>query len=150
VTTNGFSVGINYFFKEYYSLNANYSYNRLDRHGSTDPIIPAYNTPANKFNVGISGRDITWQKLHLHHVGFSLNYRWVQGFLYEGSPQFTGFVPTYGKLDVQMNKEFPKIYMTLKVGASNVLNNLKFEVYGGPYVGRLAYVNVVFDFGRNK
>ncbi|HYV90363.1 MAG TPA: TonB-dependent receptor [Chitinophagales bacterium] len=150
VTTNGFSVGINYFFKEFYSLNANYSYNRLDRHGSSDPIIPAYNTPANKFNVGISGRDITWQKFHLYHVGFSVNYRWVQGFLYEGSPQFTGFVPTYGKLDVQINKEFPKIYMTLKIGASNVLNNLKFEVYGGPYVGRLAYVNAVFDFGKKK
>lgn len=150
VTTNGFSVGINYYFADYLSWNANYSYNKLDRRGSTDPIIPAYNTPQNKFNIGISGRDILLPKIHLYHFGFSLNYRWVQGFLYEGSPQFTGFVPTYGKLDVQVNKEFPKIYMTLKIGASNVLNNLKYEVYGGPYVGRLAYVNAVFDFGKKK
>jgi iron complex outermembrane receptor protein len=150
VTTNGFSVGMNYYFKDYYSLNANYSYNKLDRRGSTDPIIPAYNTPQNKFNIGISGRDITWQQIHLYHFGFSMNYRWVQGFLYEGSPQFTGYVPTYGKLDVQINKEFPLVSMTLKLGASNVLNNMKYEVYGGPYVGRLAYVNAVFDFGKKK
>lgn len=150
VTTNGFSIGINYYFADYYSLNGNYSYNKLDRRGSTDPIIPAYNTPQNKFNIGISGRDILLPKIHLYHFGFSLNYRWVQGFLYEGSPQFTGYVTTYGKLDVQVNKEFPSIYMTLKVGASNVLNNLKYEVYGGPYVGRLAYVNAVFDFGKKK
>lgn len=55
VTTNGFSIGLNYYFKEYYSINGNYSYNKLNRQGSTDPIIPAFNTPENKFNIGISG-----------------------------------------------------------------------------------------------
>src|SRR4030095_3864732 len=42
VTTQGFSVGMNYFFRNFYSLSGNYSYNKLDRRGSTDPIIPAY------------------------------------------------------------------------------------------------------------
>lgn len=159
VTTNGFSIGLNYYFKEFYSINGNYSYNKLNRRGSTDPIIPAFNTPENKFNIGISGRDIAidmgflnaiWDKLPVipfNNYGFSINYKWVQGFLYEGSPQFTGEVPTYGKVDVQVNKEFPQIDLTVKVGASNLLNNEKFEVYGGPYVGRLAYVQVLFDFG---
>ncbi|MFI5135753.1 MAG: hypothetical protein ACHQD9_07860, partial [Chitinophagales bacterium] len=152
VTTNGFSIGLNYYFKENYSVNGNYSYNRLDRHGSTDPIIPAYNTPENKFNIGLSGRDIQTHifGMRMNNYGFSINYRWVEGFLYEGSPQFTGYVPTYGKLDVQINKTIPKIYLNIKVGASNVLNNLKFEVYGGPYVGRLAYIDAVFDWGNTK
>ncbi|MBS1657489.1 MAG: carboxypeptidase-like regulatory domain-containing protein [Bacteroidetes bacterium] len=150
VTTMGFSLGLNYYFKEYYTISGNYSFNRLDLHGSTDPIIPAYNTPENKFNIGVSGREIhshigDWRIIDW---GFSVNYRWVQGFLYEGSPQFTGFVPTYGKLDVQINKSFNKIHLNVKVGASNVLNNMKYEVYGGPYVGRLAYINAVFDWGK--
>lgn len=162
VTTNGFSLGLNYYFKQYYSINGNYSYNKLNRKGSTDPIIPAFNTPENKFNVGINGRDISmnigflnkiWKKLPvipLNNYGFSINYKWVEGFLYEGSPQFTGEVPTYGKLDAQINKEIPKIDLTVKIGASNLLNNQKFEVYGGPYVGRMAYVQVLFDLGKNN
>jgi len=152
VTTAGFSIGLNYYFREFYTLSGNYSYNKLNRHGSTDPIIPAYNTPQDKFNIGISGRDIATHigGLRMNNYGFSLNYRWVQGFLYEGSPQFTGFVPTYGKLDVQVNKTIPKLYLNIKIGASNVLNNKKFEVYGGPYVGRLAYINAVFDWGNKK
>lgn len=160
VTTTGFSVGLNYYFRESYSINGNYSYNKLNRQGSTDPIIPAFNTPENKFNIGISGRDIAtqiglfhqlWDKLPvipLNNYGFSINYKWVEGFLYEGSPQFTGEVPTYGKVDVQVNKEIPKIYLNIKVGASNLLNNKKFEVYGGPYVGRMAYVQLLFDFAK--
>jgi hypothetical protein len=162
VTTNGFSIGLNYYFKDFYMINGNYCYNKLDRRGSTDPIIPAFNTPENKFNLGISGRDIAinigflnkiWDKLPVipfNNYGFSINYKWVEGFLYEGSPQFTGLVPTYGKVDAQVNKEIPKIDMTVKVGASNLLNNKKFEVYGGPYVGRLAYVQVLFDLGGNN
>ena len=152
VTTNGFSVGINYYFREYYTFSGNYCYNRLDLQGSTDPIIPAYNTPENKFNIGFSGRDIQAHigNLRINNYGFSVNYRWVEGFLYEGSPQFTGFVPTYGKLDVQINKTIPKLDLNIKIGASNVLNNKKYEVYGGPYVGRLAYINAVFDFSKVK
>jgi hypothetical protein len=148
VTTQGFSIGINYYIKQNYTINGNYTFNKLDRHDSTDPLIPAFNTPQNKYNIGFSGRDLQFPQISLYNFGFSINYRWVEGFIYEGSPQFTGFVPTYGKLDVQVNKQFPKISMNLKIGASNILNNLKYEVYGGPYVGRLAYVNAVFDFGK--
>jgi len=162
VTTNGFSIGLNYYFAEFYMLGGNYTYNRLDRRGSTDPIIPAYNTPENKFNIGISGRGIhanigflhdVWKKIPVipfNNYGFSINYKWVQGFLYEGSPQFTGFVPKYGMVDAQVNKQIPKIKMTLKIGASNLLNNKKFQVYGGPYVGRLAYVAVIFDLPNER
>jgi iron complex outermembrane receptor protein len=162
VTTQGFSVGINYFFKNFYTLSGNYSFNKLDRKGSTDPIIPAYNTPENKFNLGISGRDIVtsisffnslWKKLPvipLNHYGFSINYKWVQGFLFEGSPQFTGFVPSYATMDAQLNKQIPKLNLTFKIGASNLLSQKHFEAYGGPLVGRLAYIQAVVDLPAHK
>jgi hypothetical protein len=38
--------------------------------------------------------------------------------------------------------------MTLKFGASNVLNNEVIQVYGGPRVGRMAYVSILFDFSK--
>ena len=162
VTTQGFSIGINYFFKNFYTLSGNYSFNKLDRKGSSDPIIPAYNTPENKFNLGISARDIVtsitlfnslWEKLpviRLNHYGFSINYKWVQGFLFEGSPQFTGFVPSYATMDAQVNKQIPKLNLTVKIGASNLLSQKHFEAYGGPLVGRLAYIQAVVDLPARK
>jgi len=149
VTTQGFSIGMNYYFANYYALNANYSWNRLNT-DANDPIIPAFNTPEHKFNIGVSGRNIRWEigNITLKNWGFNFNYKWVQGFLFEGSPQFTGFVPTYSMLDVQLNWKVPKIYSTFKIGASNVLNQKSFQTYGGPRVGRLAYASILFEFDK--
>ena len=110
---------------------------------STDPIIPAYNTPENKFNIGFQGRDITIKKLT--GIGFNINYKWIQGFMSEGSPQFTGSVPTYGLLDAQINKFIEKAKLTLKIGAANLLNNKVLQVYGGPFVGRMIYASLSLD-----
>ena len=146
VTTQGFSVGANYYFKKYYMLSGNYSWNKLNKEFVDDPIIPAFNTPRNKFNISISGRDIGKKE---GKFGFLINYKWIQGFTFEGSPQFTGFIPTYDLLDAQMNYRVPKLNTTFKIGASNALNKLQFQTYGGPRIGRLAYVTVVYDFVKN-
>ena len=151
VTTQGVSVALNYFFLKFLSINGNYTFNVIDLHGSSNPIIPAYNTPTHKFNVGVSGREIEFKKAGkdvAKHWGFSVNYKWVQGFKYEGSPQFSGDVPTYSTLDMQINKAVPKIYCTFKLGVNNLLNNKTYQVYGGPAVGRLAYASIVFDIDK--
>jgi len=148
VTTRGISVGLNYYFKKFYAINGNYSYNLLDRGGSTDPLIPAFNTPENKFNVGITGRDMDvtlFNKIRIRNVGFSVNYKWIEGFQFEGSPQFTGFIPSYDLVDAQISYHVTKFSSTLKLGASNLLNNKKYTVYGGPVVGRLAYFSLLVE-----
>jgi iron complex outermembrane receptor protein len=147
VTTQGASIGINYYLHPKYSLNGNYSWNKLNEEGTEDPIIPAYNTPEHKYNLGIVGREIhlSNSKLFLRNFGFSINYKWVEGFKYEGSPQFTGNVPTYDLVDVQVSKKLPELNATLKVGSSNVLNNQHYEVYGGPYIGRMTYCSLLFE-----
>jgi len=155
VTTQGFAVGINLYFAKYLAVNGNYSWNKLDLQGSTDPIIPAFNTPEHKYNIGISGRDIRLKigKLRLNKWGFNINYKWIKGFLYEGSPQFTGNIPSYDMLDMQINKFIPKLHMTVKLGVSNLLNNMQYQVYGGPRIGRLAYFSLLVEldpFKRKK
>jgi len=147
VTTQGASLGMNYFLNSNLTINANFSWNRLNEEGTEDPIIPAYNTPEYKYNIGLVGRklDISKNDNFFKNYGFSINYKWVEGFRYEGSPQFTGFVPTYNLLDVQISKELPKLKSTIKVGASNLLNNKHFEVYGGPYIGRMIYLSILFE-----
>lgn len=152
VTTQGLSLGLNYYFSKYYMINGNYSWNKLDRRGSTDPIIPAFNTPEHKFNLGFSGRDIFARVLgiNLTNVGFAVNYKWVDGFVFEGSPQFTGFVPQYDMVDAQINYRKPEWKTTFKLGANNLFDNRAIQVFGGPAIGRLAYFSVLVDLGDKR
>ncbi|MBK8922132.1 MAG: carboxypeptidase-like regulatory domain-containing protein [Saprospirales bacterium] len=166
VTTQGFALGMNFYFGNYYQLSGNYSWNKLNKLDVEDPIIPAFNTPEHKFNIGISGRDVPF--LGLKRTGFSLNYKWIQGFLFEGSPQFTGFIPTYDMVDAQWNVTFDRVHTTFKIGVSNLFgikplfedsptgesrlkaafNNRNFQTYGGPRIGRMAYISAVYNFER--
>lgn len=150
VTTQGFSIGLTFGFAKYYAITGNYSWNKLDRKGSDDPIIPAFNTPEHKFNIGISGRDIELKikNFTLKNWGFNLNYKWIQGYVFEGSPQFTGYIPTYSLLDAQINYSVKKWYTTFKLGATNLLNNMQFQTYGGPRIGRMAYVSILFELDK--
>lgn len=149
VTTQGFSIGLNYYFAKYFVVNGNYSWNTLNTQ-TDDPIIPAFNTPEHKFNMGLAGRDVTLNLggLQIKNIGFNVNYKWVEGFLFEGSPQFTGFIPSYDLLDAQVNWRSDKINTTFKLGASNVLNNQVFQTYGGPRIGRLAYFSALYEFKK--
>lgn len=144
VSTKGFTLGLNYFLNQYITLNGNYSWNKLNKKGTDDPIIPAFNTPEHKFNMGFAARGISILS-NSHNWGFSINYKWIEGFIFEGSPQFTGEVPTYNQLDAQINKIIPELSATFKVGASNLLNNFTFQVYGGPRVGRMMYASLEFE-----
>ncbi len=147
VTSQGFSIGLNYYLSRQILLSGNYSLNQLRKTVADDPIIPAYNTPENKFNLGISGNDMRITNTGiLKSVGFSINYKWVEGFQFEGSPQFTGYVPAYGIVDAQISAYQEKIKTTCKVGVSNMFNNKHYETYGGPKVGRLAYVSIAYHF----
>ena len=147
VTTQGFSIGLNYYFAESFSFNGNYSFNALVSE-TDDPIVPAFNTPKHKFNVGISGRNVRIGGND--NFGFSVNYKWLEGFLFEGSPQFTGFIPSYGLMNGQVNYQVPKINSTIKIGATNILNNKVFQTYGGPRIGRLAYVSFLYESNNKK
>lgn len=151
VSTQGLSVGVNYFFWKFMMLSGNWSYNKFDRRGSEDPLIPAFNTPRHKFNItlGASALDKTIlvgdKKYNLKQYGFNLNLKWVEGFRFEGSPQFTGDIPTYYMLDMQISRVIPSWKSTLKIGASNITNNKVYQVYGGPAIGRLAYISLTFE-----
>ena len=147
VSTQGASIGINYYLNNQVTLNGNYSWNKLNKEFEDDPIIPAFNTPEHKFNVGITGHRISLPFVNNrnHEIGYGINYKWIEGFLFEGSPQFTGLVPTYDMLDVQLNWKIVRLRSTLKIGASNLLNNNKFQTYGGPRIGRLAYFSILYE-----
>lgn len=55
--------------------------------------------------------------------GFNINYKWVEGFFFEGLLQFIGFVFFYGLLDGQVNYNFNDLNIILKIGVFNIFNN---------------------------
>jgi outer membrane receptor protein involved in Fe transport len=142
VTTQGFSLGANYYFSRY-TLAGNYTWNVLNS-GEDDPIIPAYNTPEHKYNLSLAGRDLDWN-LGKGRCGFNVTYKWVEGFLFEGSPQFTGRIPSYSLVDAQVSWAKPDLVWQVKLGSSNLLNQKVVQVYGGPAVGRLTYVSLTWN-----
>jgi outer membrane receptor protein involved in Fe transport len=180
ITSQGLSVGANYYFTTKMALNANYSWNVLNLSGDDDQIIPAFNTPANKFNIGLSARDLMSNfnigklfkglpNFSIKNWGFNINYKWVEGYTFTGSPQFTGDLPTYDMVDAQINIRIPKIKTTFKLGASNLMGlsqlfndnepnfvnriydafeNKPYQVFGGPAIGRLAYFSILFEWDK--
>jgi hypothetical protein len=53
-------------------------------------------------------------------------------------------------VDVQVSRYLPEMFATLKLGASNVLNNKHYEIYGGPLVGRVAYFSILVELNERK
>ncbi|MEO6190117.1 MAG: TonB-dependent receptor [Saprospiraceae bacterium] len=145
VTSQGFSIGLNYFLSDAYGIKGNYSWNVLNT-VSDDPIIPAFNTPENKYNIGITGRNL--DIFGIKNIGFGINYKWIQGFVFEGSPQFTGIIPSYNMTDVQVNWKWESKDINLKLGASNVFDQKSYQTYGGPLIGRMAYASLLYEFKK--
>jgi outer membrane receptor protein involved in Fe transport len=150
VTTQGFALGLNYYFANYYMVAGNYSWNKLNKAFPDDPIIPAFNTPEHKYNISLSARDLPLNLgfAKLKKTGFNITYKWIQGFVFEGSPQFTGNIPDYDMVDAQVNATFDKINTTIKIGASNLLNNRVSQTYGGPQIGTMAYASILYNFEK--
>ena len=78
----------------------------------------------------------------------ALRYKWIEGFTFEGSPQFTGYVPKYDFTDAQISYLAKRIHTTFKIGASNIFDKKRFTVYGGPTSGRLAYFSVLIELNK--
>lgn len=166
VVTRGVNAGVTWY-RPKLTYTFNYSYNKLIS-GDDDPIIPAFNTPLNKFNAGFSARDRKIPFTGLKRLGYGMNWKYVEGYTFEGSPQFTGPISSYDMVDAQMSVNFPKQHLTLKLGASNLfgvlplwdnavpgsdrldhaLNNDVYLVYGGPRIGRLAYAQISYELSK--
>lgn len=163
VTTQGANMGVSWY-RPKMTWTANYSFNRLTS-GADDPIIPAFNTPENKVNLGFTSRDRRIPFTDKRDLGYGVNWKYVQGYQFTGSPQFSGPIPTYDMVDAQVSVKFPQANLTVKLGASNLfglvpffddevadedrveraLNNDVYLVFGGPRVGRLAYLQLAYE-----
>jgi iron complex outermembrane recepter protein len=134
----GSTLGARYSFYENYTLGVNVSYNDLLSDNKNDIFITGFNTPKWVTNVSFGNRNI------IKNVGFNLVGRWQDSFLWESSLA-TGEVPAYFTLDAQVNVKLPDLYSTVKLGATNLINNKYYQYAAGPTIGGLYYVALTFD-----
>ncbi|MFN0204541.1 MAG: TonB-dependent receptor [Bacteroidia bacterium] len=141
INSLGATLGLSYYLDKGIMLTGNYSYAHFDSTQFDDDIIPGFNTPTHKVNLGVTGTKV-WKGL-----GFSTNWRWQDAFNWQ-SPFGNGRISAYHTLDAQVNYQFEKLHSTLRVGGSNLLNIRYRTAFGSPLLGRLMYVSWTFEFDK--
>jgi outer membrane receptor protein involved in Fe transport len=142
----GWALGIDYSLPANFVLGGNVSYNKLldeEKFG----FAVMYNTPEIRYNVYLGNRNIAKS-----NIGFNVTWRWQDSFVWQSSfvgpivrTQNLSEIPSYGTLDAQITKLFPKVKTTLKIGGANVLRNAYTQSWGNPTVGAQWYASLGYN-----
>lgn len=139
VTSFGVGLGLTYNLPGNFTLNGSYTYATFDDNSESNSNFRAgFNTPENKFSVGIGNRKVT------DNFGFNINFRWQEEFLWQ-SDFGSWNVPEYGVLDAQVSYKVPSIKTIFKLGGTNLAGKDYRTNLGGPFVGQQYYLSMTFD-----
>lgn len=135
----GVGLGVTYNFLRGYQLTVNYNYADFSLEQVEGRVYNAgFNTPNNKFSVGIGNRKLT------KNLGFNVNYRWQQEFDWFSSyGEWT--VPAFGVVDAAVSYRLPSLKSILKLGGTNLGGNDYRTNIAGPFVGQMYYLSITFD-----
>ena len=137
VTSYGVGLGLTYSLPRNFILTGSYSYATFDANETVD-FRAGFNTPENKFNIGIGNRKV------IKNLGFNINFRWQEGFLWQSSYGVWN-VPEFGVLDAQLNYKVSALKTMIKVGAANLGGGDYRTNLGSPFVGQQYYISLTFD-----
>jgi outer membrane receptor protein involved in Fe transport len=143
VSNQGASLGLTYAVWKKFTVGANVSYATLVKVSEKDALIPAFNTPEWITNISVGNREV------FRNAGFNIGWRWQSAFDWQ-SPLANGRIPQYGVVDAQVSYAVPAIHTRFKLGASNLLNHWYYQYEGGPLIGGLYYLTIVFDYNLKK
>ncbi|MFN8243137.1 MAG: TonB-dependent receptor [Ferruginibacter sp.] len=138
VKTYGFGLGIDLKLPWNFVFGANAASDNLKDVPSN--FVAYFNAPKYKVNASLGNTGFGKNK----RMGFSVAYRWQQGFLYQGDFA-TGNLPDVQTLDAQISYKLPATKSIIKLGATNLLNQYYYNAIGNSQIGGLYYVS----FGYN-
>jgi iron complex outermembrane recepter protein len=145
VTSYGIGVGLSYNLPNDFVVAGNYNYATFeDNRDENSQFRAGFNTPENKFNIGIS-RTITSTR----NFGFNVNYRWQQEFEWQ-SDFGVAMIPEFGVFDAQVSYKLSSIKTIVKLSGSNILGGDYRTNFGGPFVGQQYVLSLTFDQPFNK
>lgn len=137
IKTNGVEAGLTYRYSSKLEFSGNYAYTDISADDNSDFIL-IFNTPKNRFNLGVSGRKV------VDNLGFGVSYRWQDEMYYQSSFG-SGMVDGFDVLDLQLSYLFSKANTILKVGATNLLGDNYRTNVGNPFIGQMFYVSLTYD-----
>ena len=139
VSSNGVGVGLSYRLPKNFALNGNYNWAQFTPPANQSPdFIAGFNTPTNKFNVGLSNRKLA------KNLGFNVNFRYQEKFLWQSSYGIWN-VPAFGVVDAQLSYQVTSIKTVVKIGGTNIGGGDYRTNLGAPYVGQTYFISLTFD-----
>jgi iron complex outermembrane recepter protein len=139
VTSLGIGLGVNYNFFNGFTFTGNYTYQKYDADETTG-FIAGFNTPNNKYNIGIGNRKIS----NSLPIGFNVNYRWQESYVWNsGFGDWT--VPEFGVVDANISYKASKLKTIFKLGGTNLFGGDYRPNFGSSFVGQQYYLSVTFD-----
>lgn len=139
VTTFGSSVLLNYAFNQKLNAYINYTYAKMKALETPDLLVPGFNTPKHKFNIGLEGRNL------FKNFGFTANFRWVDSVKWE-AVFASGTLEAYSTLDLQLSYALKRYHTMLRIGGSNLLGREYYQAYGAPGIGRFLFASLTYEF----
>ncbi|MBE8727232.1 TonB-dependent receptor [Flavobacterium hungaricum] len=136
----GGSLGLKYRIDETFTALTNLTYTKLDRTDDKDGLEDGFNTPEFNVNGTLLVNNI-WRNL-----GASATARYQNNFDYV-SFLVSGTVPAYWSMDAQINYAFKK-GISAKLGGTNILNKPYTSILGGPSIGGLYYLSLVWETNK--
>ncbi|MFD2326611.1 TonB-dependent receptor domain-containing protein [Mucilaginibacter galii] len=134
----GGSLGLSYNLSLKYVLTGNVSYAKLDQKSHDDALEDGFNTPRLITNVSFGGSHV------ISNLGFNVLYKHQSGYYWQ-SFLVNGDVKAYGTIDAQVNYDFVKTKLNLKIGASNLTNKYYNSFLGGPAIGGFYYTTLTYN-----
>jgi iron complex outermembrane receptor protein len=141
VVTYGAGISLSYYVGNGIMAYVNYTYAKFDSSTVEDGFVPGFNTPENKFNIGLKGRKV------YKGLGFNINYKYADAYWWE-SAFADGYVPSFTTLDIQLNYELSKYNTRVNIGGTNILNKEYFRAYGSPGIGAFYYASIVYELNN--
>lgn len=139
VKSYGAAIGLSTKVFNGFDLSANYTYARLDFDVAANPNVRTnFNTPEHKVKASFGKTDL------FENLGFNLSWRWSDNYFWEANFG-DGEVPAFNVLDAQVNYRIPKYKSTIKLGASNLLQDEYFTAFGTGYIGSIYYLSLTIN-----
>jgi iron complex outermembrane receptor protein len=136
LTSQGVGVGLTYNLPRSFALTGNYNFATFSG-TSTNDFQAGFNTPKNKYNIGLGNRRLT------KSLGFSVNFRYQDSFMWQSS-YGVWQVPSYGVVDAQITYRTP-LKTTVKIGGTNIGGHDYRTNFGAPFIGQTYFVSLTFD-----
>ena len=138
VSTKGWGLSLDYLLPRNFSVSGSIFSDEIGE--LPGGFISYFNTPKMRANIALNNSGF----LCKNRLGFSANFHYQDGFVYEGTFS-VGKLESYQTIDAVLTYKLPAMKSLVKAGGTNLLNKYYKTGYGSPAIGGLYYVSFAYN-----